>query len=74
VWSVADGPEIYTLLARQHTTTELTPAELHQFGLEDLEAIHREMRAIMVGRGCRRVHPRLHRAVDPRSSQLAGQS
>jgi uncharacterized protein (DUF885 family) len=47
VWSVADGEEIYRLLARQHTTTELTPDELHQVGLQDLKGIHTEMRAIM---------------------------
>jgi len=51
VWSVTDGPEIYALLARQHTTTELTPEELHQFGRDDLAAIHAEMRAIMAREG-----------------------
>jgi uncharacterized protein (DUF885 family) len=51
VWAVADGAEIYAVLARQHTTTELKPPELHQMGLDDLAGIHQEMRAIMVGRG-----------------------
>jgi uncharacterized protein (DUF885 family) len=51
VWSVTDGAEIYAFLARQHTTTELTPAELHQFGLDDLQRIHSEMRAIIERRG-----------------------
>jgi uncharacterized protein (DUF885 family) len=51
VWSVTDGPEIYALLARQHTTTELTPDELHQMGLDDLGHIHQEMRAIISQRG-----------------------
>jgi uncharacterized protein (DUF885 family) len=51
VWAVADGEQIYALLARQHTTTELTPAELHQLGVDDLASIHREMRAIMANRG-----------------------
>jgi uncharacterized protein (DUF885 family) len=51
VWSVTDGPEIYAFLARQHTTTELTPPELHQLGIDDLAGIHQEMRAIMAGRG-----------------------
>jgi len=47
IWSVTDGAEIYALLARQHTTTELTPQELHAIGREELEHIHDEMRAIM---------------------------
>jgi uncharacterized protein (DUF885 family) len=51
VWSITDGPEIYAFLARQHTTTELTPPELHQLGIDDLAGIHQEMRAIMAGRG-----------------------
>jgi uncharacterized protein (DUF885 family) len=51
VWSVTDGAEIYALLARQHTTTELTPDELDQIGLDDLRQIHAEMRAIVRARG-----------------------
>jgi uncharacterized protein (DUF885 family) len=51
VWAVADGDDIYAVLARQHTTTELSPRELHQIGLDDLEGIHVEMRAIMARRG-----------------------
>lgn len=51
VWAVADGAEIYALLARQHTTTELTPDELHQIGLDDLQRIHAEMREIIRARG-----------------------
>jgi len=51
VWSVTDGAEIYALLARQHTTTDLSPDELHQVGLDDLHAIHAEMRAIIRNRG-----------------------
>ena len=51
VWSVTNGGEIYALLARQHTTTELTPDELHAIGREDLVQIHTEMRAIMRERG-----------------------
>jgi uncharacterized protein (DUF885 family) len=51
VWAVTSGDEIYTLLAHQHTTTELSPDELHQMGVDDLAGIHREMRAIMARRG-----------------------
>jgi len=51
VWSVQDGERIYPLLCRQHTTTELTPDELHCIGLEELEGIQQEMRAIMARLG-----------------------
>src|SRR5216683_1020281 len=51
VWAVADGEQIYALLARQHTTTELTPDQLHQLGVDDLASIQRDMRAIMASRG-----------------------
>jgi uncharacterized protein (DUF885 family) len=51
VWSVTDGAEIYALLARQHTTTELTPDELHQIGRDDLRRIHDEMRQIIRAHG-----------------------
>jgi uncharacterized protein (DUF885 family) len=51
VWSVTDGTEIYRLLAHQHTTTTLSPDQLHQIGLDDLARIHAEMRAIMAQRG-----------------------
>jgi uncharacterized protein (DUF885 family) len=47
IWCVTDGPEIYGLLARQHTTTELRPDELHAIGLEELHHTHAEMRDIM---------------------------
>jgi uncharacterized protein (DUF885 family) len=51
VWSVTDGAEIYALLTRQHTTTDLTADELHQIGLDELHHIHAEMRAIIERRG-----------------------
>jgi uncharacterized protein (DUF885 family) len=51
VWSVTDGDAIYRSLARQHTTTELEPNELHAIGREDLAGIQAEMRAIMAQLG-----------------------
>ena len=51
VWAAADGEEIYAVLARQHTTTDLSPAELHQIGRDELAAIQAEMRAIMARAG-----------------------
>ncbi|GAC1317276.1 MAG: DUF885 domain-containing protein [Chloroflexota bacterium] len=51
VWAVTDGAEIYAFMASQHTTTTLSPDELHQFGRDDLARIHEEMRAIVRARG-----------------------
>lgn len=51
IWSVTDGAEIYAFMARQHTTTTLTPDELHQIGRDDLARIHEEMRAVMRAHG-----------------------
>jgi uncharacterized protein (DUF885 family) len=51
IWSVTDGEEIYATLAREHTTTELPPHELHTIGRDELTGIHAEMRAIMAHRG-----------------------
>ena len=50
IWSVTSGDEIYAFAARLHTTTELTPPELHQIGLDDLRGIHTEMRDIIRSR------------------------
>ncbi len=46
VWSIRDGDRAYAELARRHTTTDLTPQELHDIGREELEAIQRDMREI----------------------------
>ena len=51
VWSVTDGAAIYAYLARQHTTTDLVPEELHRVGQKELDKIHGEMRAIIAQRG-----------------------
>ena len=41
-----DGRRYYEWALRHHTTTDLTPAEVHQLGLDELERIHHEMRLI----------------------------
>jgi uncharacterized protein (DUF885 family) len=51
IWSVADGGQIYALLCRRHTTTELPPDELHRIGRDELEGIRREMRDVMAKLG-----------------------
>ncbi|MBV7257486.1 DUF885 domain-containing protein [Pacificimonas sp. WHA3] len=46
VWQLADGDEYYAFLVRQFTTTDLTPAEIHELGLREVKRIHTEMDAI----------------------------
>jgi uncharacterized protein (DUF885 family) len=40
------GTEYYNFKLRHHTTTDLTAAEIHQLGLDHMERIHTEMRAL----------------------------
>ena len=40
------GNEYYAYMLRHRTTTNLTPAEIHQLGLDELARIHAEMRVI----------------------------
>lgn len=42
-----DGEAWYAYLVRQRTTTDLTPAEIHQIGLDEVARIHGEMRGVM---------------------------
>lgn len=47
VWRLPDGKEWYQNRLNWFTTTDLNAAEVHQLGLENVERIHTEMRAIM---------------------------
>ena len=40
------GAEYYAYTLRHRTTTDLTAAEIHQLGLDELERIHAEMRVV----------------------------
>ncbi len=40
------GNEYYAYTLRHHTTTDLTAAEIHQLGLDELQRIHADMRTI----------------------------
>lgn len=42
-----NGAEWYAFNVRQSTTTDLTPAQIHQIGLEEVARIHGEMREVM---------------------------
>ncbi|MEA3075674.1 MAG: hypothetical protein QOF60_582 [Actinomycetota bacterium] len=46
-----DGEAWYAHLVRQHTTTDLTPAEIHEIGLAEVDRIGAEMASVAKGAG-----------------------
>lgn len=51
VWKLPDGDAYYAWILRQHTTTRLTPAEIHEVGLSEVARIEEEMRTILSAQG-----------------------
>ncbi|MBP6626003.1 MAG: DUF885 domain-containing protein [Arenimonas sp.] len=51
VWALPDGAAFYAWAARQHTSTDMTPAQIHQLGLDEVARIEAEMDAILVAEG-----------------------
>lgn len=51
VCAMPNGGEVYSFRVRSHTTTDLTPEQLHQIGLDELKQIGDEMLAIARKRG-----------------------
>jgi len=49
--ALANGEAWYAYLARQSTTTELSPEQIHQIGLDEVARIHEEMRQVMTQTG-----------------------
>ena len=45
-WQVPDGNEIYSYLARSMTTTNFTPEQIHQIGLQEVKRIGAEMEKV----------------------------
>lgn len=43
VWALPDGAERYAYLVRQNTTTTLSPEEIHQIGLQQVQEIEARM-------------------------------
>lgn len=48
-WSLPDGDAFYALQVEQHTTTTLTPEEVHALGLTEVARIEAEMEEILRG-------------------------
>jgi uncharacterized protein (DUF885 family) len=46
-----NGDKIYAYTTRQQTTTELTPAQIHQIGLDEVKRIHGEMDKVITSTG-----------------------
>ena len=47
VWKLPDGEDYYAFLLRGHTTLEVTPDEVHQLGLAEVERLTDEIRATL---------------------------
>lgn len=51
VWALPEGADFYAWSARMHTSTDMTPAQIHQLGLDEVARIEAEMNQILVGEG-----------------------
>jgi uncharacterized protein (DUF885 family) len=46
MWSLPEGEERYAFLVKVQTTSDLTPEEIHQIGLAEVEMLEEEMRRV----------------------------
>jgi uncharacterized protein (DUF885 family) len=46
IWAIPDGDKYYAFLVQQSTTTDLTPAQIHQIGLDEVKRDEAEMLVI----------------------------
>jgi uncharacterized protein (DUF885 family) len=46
IWALPDGDAYYRFLVKEQTTTDLTPEQIHQIGLDEVARDEREMLAI----------------------------
>ncbi len=51
VWALPDGAAFYAWSARMHTSTDMTPAQIHQLGLDEVARIEAEMNDILIAQG-----------------------
>ena len=47
LYAQPNGDEWYAFMVRLRTTTDMTPDEIHQIGLDEVARIHKEMRGVM---------------------------
>lgn len=47
IWQLPDGEEAYAFLVRKYTTTRMTPQEVHEAGMQEVQRIRAEMEAII---------------------------
>jgi uncharacterized protein (DUF885 family) len=47
IWQFPQGEEMYRFAARLHTTTNMTPEEIHEIGLREVARIRSEMQSII---------------------------
>ena len=50
-WKLPNGEAYYAYMLRLETSTELTPAEIHEIGLDEVRRIQTEMREVLLGLG-----------------------
>jgi uncharacterized protein (DUF885 family) len=46
IWAIPDGDKYYDFLVRESTTTDMTPAQIHQIGLDEVKRDEAEMTGI----------------------------
>jgi len=47
VWQWPNGAQVYAFLARRYTTTDMTPEQIHERGLQEVARIRAEMQKVM---------------------------
>ncbi|MEW6717125.1 MAG: DUF885 domain-containing protein [Chloroflexota bacterium] len=57
VWNLPNGEAYYTYCLRSSTSTDLSPEQVHEIGLKEVERIEAEMTAILEGLGYVGVNP-----------------
>jgi uncharacterized protein (DUF885 family) len=66
-WSLPDGDAYYAWCVRMHTTTDMTPEQVHTLGLAEVARVSTDMDAILKDKGL------ADGAIGPRVQQLAHQ-
>jgi len=51
VWALPDGDNYYAYMLKWHTTTDLSADQIHQLGLQEVDNIQNQIRAILAGQG-----------------------